>query len=156
MNSWASKIEKLGAFLIILLLLQVGLSCGEAAAQLPDLAVSLKGPPTAFVGEDIGRRIEVTVKNTGGTDARGFYVDIILVEPNRTEHLCARERIENMPPKKSVRLLFDAKHPVPIPGDIKPGEYQLCVLADPTDVVREAREKNNRVCRIITLNGKDF
>ncbi len=156
MNSWGSKIEKLGIFLITLLLLQMGLSCGEAVAQLADLAVDLKVPPAAFVGEDISGKIEVTVKNVGGTDARGFYVDIILVEPNGTEHLCARERIENMSPKKSVRLLFNPKHPVSVPGDVKPGEYRLCVFADPTSAVRESREKNNRICHALTLKGKDF
>ncbi len=156
MNSEVSKMKKLGALLIILLLLQVGLSCGEVAAQLPDLTVKFKAPPTFFAGEDIGGKIEVTVKNTGGTDARGFYVDIILIEPNGTEHLCARERIEIISPKKSVRLVFDAKHPVSIPGDVKPGKYQLCVLTDPTDAVRESREKNNRTCSVITLKGKDF
>ncbi len=156
MNSWGSKIEKLGVFIITLLFLQAGLFCGEVPAQLADLTVDLKVPPAAFAGEDIGGKIEVTVKNVGGTDARGFYVDIILVEPNGIEHLCARERIEHMPFKKSVRLIFNAKHPVSIPDDAKPGEYRLCVFADPTNAVRESREKNNKICHALTLKGKDF
>jgi len=146
--------RKLGVFIVTLMLLWGGVSFREAAAQLPDLVVDFKGLATAYPGEDITGRIEITVKNTGGTDARGFYVDIILKEPAGTEHICSRERIESMPPKKSVRLLFDTKHPVLIPGDIQPGKYQLCVFADPTDAVKESREKNNRVCHSVTIKNK--
>ena len=118
---------------------------------MPDLAVDFKGLATASPGEDIGGKIQITVKNTGGTDSRGFYVDIILRESTGSERVCARERIENITPQKSVRLLFDPKHPVLIPDDVQPGKYRLCAFADSTDVVRESREKNNKVCHVITI-----
>jgi subtilase family serine protease len=148
--------KKLWVFLFAVIVLWVGLCARDAAAQLADLAVEFKGPSAAYPGEDMTAKIEITVKNTGGSDARGFYVDIILRESTGTEHICARERIGNIIPKKSVHSLFDTKHPVVIPGDIQPGKYQLCAFADPTDTVRESRERNNKVCRPITIRGKDF
>jgi hypothetical protein len=156
MKSGAAKTRQFGAFLFTLFLLWGGLSSRDASAQLPDLAVHFKGPATAFAGQDIGGKIQLTVKNIGGTEATGFYVDIILTEPTGTEHICVRERIESVLPKKSVRLLFDKKHPVLIPGKIQPGKNQLCAFADSTDAIRESREKNNKVCQVTTITSKDF
>jgi hypothetical protein len=95
--------KKLWVFLVTVIVLWGGLSFKDATAQLPDLVVEFKGPATAYPGQDLTATIEITVKNTGGSEARGFYVDIILRESTGIEHICARERIESIIPQKSVR-----------------------------------------------------
>ena len=136
-------------------LLGVGLPFEYAAAQLPDLTVDFKGPPTAYPGEDITAKVQISLKNIGGTEARSFYVDIILREPTGKGHTCIRERVESVTPRKPVRSFLGKNKSILVPNDLPPGQYQLCAVVDPTDDVRESREKNNTLCHPFTLKGKD-
>ena len=126
-------------------------SFGQATALLADLVVSFKAPATAFKGQVITDKIKITVKNKGGLEAKNFHVDIVLKETPTIEHMCGRGFIMSLKPGRSISTPLAMQLPVSIPGGIKPGRYQLCAVVDPTSVVREYNETNNRVCQTFTI-----
>jgi len=130
-------------------------SFGQATALPADLTISFKGPSTASQGEDISGKIKISVKNRGGLEAKNFHVDIILKESTGTEYMCGRGFIASLRPGQSISSASAMALPCSIPRDIRPGEYQLCAIADSTNVVPEgANEGNNSVCQRITITGR--
>ena len=134
---------------------RVNISFGQATALPADLTISLKGPSTASQGEDISGKIKISVKNRGGLEAKNFHVDIILKESTGTEYMCGRGFIASLRPGQSISSASAMALPCSIPRDIRPGEYQLCAIADSTNVVPEgANEGNNSVCQRITIKER--
>ncbi len=138
-------------------------SFGQATALPADLTVSFKGPSTAFQGEDISGKIKISVKNRGGLEARNFHVDIILKgwagppPPPTTEHMCGRGFIMSLKPGESISSVSEMQLPAMIPPNIPPGNYELCAVADSTNVVPEgANEGNNTVCQKITIIAREL
>jgi len=129
-------------------------SFGQATANLADLTVSFKEPTTAAQGEDITDKVKISVKNRGGLVARNFHVDIILKESATIEHMCGRGFIASLRPGQSISSARAMALPVSIPGGIRPGNYQICAIADSTAVVTESNETNNRVCHRITITQR--
>jgi subtilase family serine protease len=130
---------------------RVIISYGQATALPADLTISFKGPSTASQGEVISGKIKISVKNNGGLEARNFHVDIVLKESTGTEHMCGRGYIASLRAGQSISSASAMALPCSIPGGIRPGGYQLCAIADSTNVVRESREDNNRVCQGIEI-----
>jgi subtilase family serine protease len=130
-------------------------SFSQTALLVPDLTVSFKGPSSAFQGENISAKIKISVKNKGNAEAKNFHVDIILKESTGTEYMCGRGFIATLRPGQSISSASAMALPCSIPKDIRPGEYQLCAIADSTNVVPEgANEGNNRVCDRITIKER--
>jgi subtilase family serine protease len=143
-----------GSIAFLVAVFRVNLSFSQATALPADLTVSFKGPSTASQGEDISGKIKISVKNNGGLEARNFNVDIILKDSTGTEYMCGRGFIASLRSGQSVSSASAMALPCSIPRDIRPGEYQLCAIADSTNVVRESRDDNNSVCQGIEITPR--
>jgi len=148
--------KRLGFFSIagIITISWGNLSFGQAKANLADLTVSFKGPTTASQGEVITDRVKISVKNRGGLVARNFHLDIVLKETATVEYMCGRGLIASLRPGQSISSARAMALPVSIPEGIRPGNYEICAIADSTAVVTESNETNNRVCHRITITGR--
>jgi subtilase family serine protease len=144
----------LGSIVFLVSAHSVNICFGQASALLADLTVSFKAPSLASQGENISGKIKISVKNQGGLEAKNFHVDIILRESTGTEHMCGRGYIARLRPGESVSSASAMALPCSMPRDIRPGAYQLCAIADTTNVVREANEDNNRVCQGIEITPR--
>jgi hypothetical protein len=150
-----------GSITFLIAVSRVNLLFGQATALPADLTIGFKGPSTASQGEDISGKIKISVKNRGGLEAKNFHVDIILkgwagpTPPPATEHMCGRGFIMSLKPGQSISTASAMQLPATIPPGIPPGNYELCAIADSTDVVPEgANEGNNTVCQRITITSK--
>jgi hypothetical protein len=142
----------------------------QAAA---DLAIAaFKTPASAKAGEDIGKKIQLRISNQGsgtatgsaGSRTRGYTVYLVLSRDQsvpvnvaasagkfkedlllkgggavKTRDLASGEQF-NFPTADVV-----------IPKDTPAGSYNLCARLDPWNKVKESDERNNTVCRSISI-----
>jgi hypothetical protein len=139
----------------------------------PDLVVNIKAPFSASPGQDISKLVSLVALNRGTAVApgtrgnvdrhHGYMIDVTLsasprapvgpaaFHPNWEDGvLLEGGRVSNtvdLAPRASQRYRVGAV----IPRDTPAGRYFLCGRIDPFDQVRESSERNNTVCRPITI-----
>jgi subtilase family serine protease len=110
-------------------------------ANMPDLVVRMKAPDTAYAAEVI--KIDLTVTNIGTAKAGNSYADAIISPAPPSREVRQRGRIPPLDPGGSFTVSFTF--------GIPQGNYELCAIADPTNVVNESNEKNNKSCQKLVV-----
>ena len=145
------------AFPLLALLSQEGL----AQKSLPDLTVtSLVLAPTSVAP---GGGIDITseIRNIGAATApvpatvppsTSAWVDYFLMTSPTDTHgdrLTGWGPLVAMPPGSAQHYTSHAT----IPASKAPGSYFVCADVDPTHIVAESNESNNRLCQPLTVTG---
>ncbi len=107
-------------------------------ALLPDLSVSaMETPPEIYANmENI---INATISNMGYADASAFNVSLC-VNGTVIDHVS----IDSLSAGGTVNVSFAWTPP-------SAGDYEICVVSDADDDVEESDEKNNALCRNVTV-----
>lgn len=132
-----------------------------AQAPLPDLVVSSLTVAPASVAPGGGVEISSEIRNIGAGTAplpatvppsTSAWVDYFLVTSPTDAHgerLTGWGPLVAMPPGSAQHYTSHAT----IPASKAPGAYFVCADVDPTHLVAESNESNNRLCRPLTLTG---
>lgn len=113
----------------------------------PDLIIeSFSAPATATQSEMISQKINVVVKNIGGSEAKDFTIAIILkgtvLNPSfpTIYHVLGSGQVAGLKAGQSAAVTmqnFSAGTIVP------PKQYEICAIADESKKVNESDENNN-------------
>jgi hypothetical protein len=144
----------------------------QAAA---DLAIaSFKTPASAKAGEDISKKIKLSIENRGSGSApgtqssrtKGYTVYLVLSRDQSVPvnvAASAGKFKEDLLLKDGSAVKTQALEPggqfrfptakIVIPNDTPAGNYYLCARIDPWNRVKETDEKNNLSCRSIRITG---
>ena len=132
-----------------------------AQAPLPDLIVSSLTLAPASVAPGGGIDISSEIRNVGAGTAplpatvppsTSAWVDYFLVTSITDTHgdrLTGWGPLVAMPPGSAQHYTSHAT----IPAGKAPGAYFVCADIDPTHLVAESNETNNRLCRPLTVTG---
>jgi subtilase family serine protease len=141
-------------FLGLLLLLN-GVS-PVSAAEKPDLIIeSFSVPATATQAEKISEKIKITVKNSGGSEAKGFLVAVILkgtvVNPDwpTQYHVLGAGTVGMLKAGRSAKVTLQS---FSVGTIVPPKSYEICAITDESKKVNESNEENNwSKCRTIDI-----
>jgi subtilase family serine protease len=132
---------------LVTAVLSLLLNSAVSATEKPDLIIeSFSAPAEATQNETISKKIEVVVKNIGGTEAKDFIVAIILKgtvlrsDFPTVYHVLGTGQVAGLKPGQSVAVAlqnFSAGTIVP------PKQYEICAIADEAKRVNESDENNN-------------
>jgi len=123
--------------------------CEQTGQAKPDLVVERVELPEIFtVGPDKMADIKgiLVVKNAGSAPSSKCYVDIVFegTKTHRKEN--ARYPVPNLNPGATYSITIFIK--------LLEGNYKACAFLDPTNVVAESNETNNKTCRSFSVRGK--
>lgn len=123
----------------------------------PDLVGSVSAPTIGYPGDELGKRVKITVRNAGMVAVRKpFSVDIVLssdtnipltasaYSPKYKEDvllLGGREFVSFMKAGEQKKVVVNGSNKIPL--DTPPGNYFIGVAFDTLNSVNEAIEKNN-------------
>ncbi|MBN1196432.1 MAG: hypothetical protein JXA62_03410, partial [Candidatus Aminicenantes bacterium] len=132
------------------------------AQNSADLTARISCPGIASAGQELGKTIQVTVKNLGQVTAARFAVDLVLstdtAVPVKYASYSAnfqedcllqggREHEFNLAGGETRIVTLNGNNR--IPADTPPGTYYLAAVIDAGDEVSESNERNNVVlCRL--------
>jgi type II secretory pathway pseudopilin PulG len=142
----------------------------QAAADLSIAA--FKTPASAKAGEDIGKKILLSISNQGsgtalgsaGSLTRGYSVYLVLSR-DRLVPVTVAAKVDSSQEDLLLKGGGAVKTPdlepggqfafptagVVIPKDTPAGGYYLCVRIDPWNKIKESNERNNLVCRPLSI-----
>lgn len=132
----------------------------EVSTEKPNLrASSFSGPTSAYLGQQVGNGIQLTIENDGQIDAGQFSVGIYLspdvrIEPFDDLLVGGRKTIYSLQAGASVQVPFDPQ--VSIPTDSTLGSQYIGVLVDDLEQVNEKYESDNDDANTITIFGPDL
>jgi subtilase family serine protease len=148
MKKWILVAAVLGLFMNII--------SPVSATEKSDLIIeSFSAPATGSQSEMISQKINVVVKNIGGSEAKDFIIAIILkgtvLNPSfpTIYHVLGSGQVAGLKPGQSASVAmqnFSAGAIVP------PRQYEICAIADEGKKVNESDEKNNMSkCQFIDI-----
>jgi subtilase family serine protease len=118
-----------------------------SAKAKPDVIIESFSAPAAITqSEMISHKINIVVKNIGGSEARDFIVAVILkgtvVNPGwpTQYHVLGSGTIANLKAGQSMPVTLQS---FSIGTIVPPKKYELCVIADESKKVNESNERNN-------------
>jgi hypothetical protein len=122
----------------------------------PDLIIeSFSAPATATQNEIISQKINVVVKNIGGSEAKEFIIAIILkgtvVNPGwQTQyHILGFGTVASLKAGQSAMVTLQNFSAGSI---VSPKQYEICAIADESKKVNEGNENNNwSKCQFIDI-----
>ncbi len=144
---------------VILIVFLLGLLLGGGICfgqQATDLTVKIKGPAHAVPGQELGKSIEVWVRNKGDVVAENFSVDLILssdrnapvnfanYSPNYSDDVLlqgGREFVAKILPGQTIAVVLNGMNK--IPADTPNGSYFLGAVVDAGNKIPETNERNN-------------
>lgn len=150
-----TKILKIGVFFLFILFVsgvslaeqktgEVTTTTGLKMAQLADLVITgIDVPDNISAGQEVP--LKVKLANFGGDDfTRGISFATAAIEFDQTYML-----FQIRMPKASEEVVEEVKFIFPISQ-----WYNLTVIADPDNAIREVNENNNRYSRKIWVSGR--
>lgn len=142
----------LASFTLVALLAFTPAATAKTNAQAPDLVVKKvsKPPKAGVVGSKL--KLVVKVKNAGGASAGKSKLGLYLgkgKKHTKKDKRLKRVKVKPLAAGKGRKL----KVRVTIPGKTKAGTYRLFACADDTRKVKEAKERNCKGTRRISLQA---
>jgi hypothetical protein len=122
----------------------------------PDLIIeSFSAPAAATQNEIISQKINVVVKNIGGSEAKDFIIAIILkgtvVNPGwQTQyHVLGSGTVASLKAGQSATVTLQS---FSVGAIVPPKQYEICAIADEGKQVNESNENNNwSTCQLIDI-----
>jgi subtilase family serine protease len=127
-----------------------------SAIEKPDLIIeSFSAPATATQNEIISKKIRITVKNIGGSEAKDFIVAIILKgtvlrsDFPTAYHVMGSGQVAGLKAGQSATVTLQS---FSVGTIVPPNKYEICAIADEGKKVNESDENNNwSKCQAISI-----
>jgi subtilase family serine protease len=118
-----------------------------SAKEKPDVIIeSFSAPAAVTQSETISHKINIVVKNIGGSEARDFIVAVILKGtvvnlgwPTQY-HILGFGTVASLKAGQSIPVTLQN---FSVGTIVPPKKYELCVIADESKKVNESNERNN-------------
>lgn len=140
-------------------------SCDITTVESAELTTKLDCPSKTGPGKSLADQISITVENKGTIPAKNFIVQLVL---SRNSDIPIEEAVYSAQYSDNVlleggkttipvlepgqKLSVPLQGPLTIPPDTTPGAYFLAAVVDPTRIIEESSEDNNRDARFISID----
>jgi len=131
-------------------------------SPLPDLSVKFAITKMASQGEDITKKLKLTVSNVGAVEVNNIAISLYLsIDKSVSERDLLLEAVSL--DSETMRSIYPNEshnyskllRNVEIPSRIKAGNYYICAVVDRSNEISEYREDNNSSCAPIEITSSN-